>query len=102
MPGETEKKPKRSSGVTHDGDDHPLVCTLKVMKITPRPNITGINMRLGGLVKKPVAEEICARLLYAGQHSDSFPFAFVMLFAVYLPPHRIYAHSMTSHITLYL
>jgi len=74
MPGETEKKQRRNSGATLDGDDHLPVCILKVMKITPRPNITGIIMRLG-FVKKSVAEEICTFLSYAGPRSD-FCFCF--------------------------
>jgi hypothetical protein len=61
MLGETEKKRKRYSEGTHDGDDHALVCILKAMKTTPRPNITGLIMRLG-LVKKSVAEDICTQL----------------------------------------
>lgn len=74
MPGETEKKQRRNSGAPRDGDDHLPVCILKVMKITPRPNITGIIMRLG-FVKKFVAEEICTHLSYAGPRSD-FCFCF--------------------------
>jgi hypothetical protein len=69
MPGEIERKQRRNSGATLDGDDHLPVCILKVMKTTPRPNITDIIMRLG-FVKKSVAEEICAPLQYAGPRSD--------------------------------
>jgi hypothetical protein len=105
MLGETEKKQRRNSGATLDGDDHLPVCILKVMKITPRPNTTGIIMRLG-FVKKSVAEEICTPLLYAGPRSDfysCFRHA-ICCVTVYLLLHHIYvyAHSMTPHITLYL
>jgi len=81
MPGETERKQRRNSGATLDGDGHLPVCISKVMKITPRPNITGIIMRLG-FVKKSVAEEICTPLSYASSRSDFFAFAFVTLFAM--------------------
>lgn len=53
MLGETKKKRMPFSEGTHDGGAQ--VCTLKVMKITHKQNVTGLIM-LSGLVIKPVVE----------------------------------------------
>lgn len=88
-------KPKRYRGGVHDGDVHALVCISKAMKTIPRPNITGLIMRLG-LVKKPVADYICTFFNYVILVQWVCPFAFVLLsFCVSL----IYVHSSTPHIT---
>lgn len=53
MLGETKKKRKPCSEGAHDGGAQ--VCILKVMKTTPKQNVTGLIM-LSGLARKSVAE----------------------------------------------
>jgi hypothetical protein len=84
----------------NDGDVHAPVYILKAMKIIPRPNITGLIMRLG-LVKKSVAEDICTQIMIC-LHQTSVFLLSSRYYSVYLSLYRIYVYSMTSRITLYL
>jgi hypothetical protein len=75
MLGETKKKRKPVSEGRYDGGDQ--ACILKVMKITPKQNVTGLIMPLGlAIARKSVVEGLS---LWTRFYMLSLPFFFLLV-----------------------